>query len=249
MASIMGIAVSQLHQLMINNTPLMPIRAFLETHSDDYRNWLITGFGVIDNLTLQSEPIFVFHHSMITHIPFVFSDTGDFPNKETQRDQYVDVIKYGNMLLRNTVDTILSRYHDADREPVIIIQADHGPRLAYFERRRAAKELRDTNLVLRDRIGILNAYYLSDKGKQQLYPNISPVNSFRLILNEYFEADLDLMEDRSYCRFSPAIDGQMPTFGPFVEIRGDSAVYYTKEREVKSVFHFPKRDTFDARQN
>jgi hypothetical protein len=45
---------------------------------------------------------------------------------------------------------------------------------------------------------ILNAYYLPDTDKKFLRPSITPVNSFRLIFNLYFNADLELLPDESY---------------------------------------------------
>jgi hypothetical protein len=48
---------------------------------------------------------------------------------------------------------------------------------------------------------ILNAYYLPEGGGQEIYPEISPVNTFRVVFNRYFGGDLPLLEDRSY--FSP----------------------------------------------
>ena len=44
---------------------------------------------------------------------------------------------------------------------------------------------------------ILNAYYLPGHA-DALYPSISPVNSFRVALNEYFDASLPLLEDVNY---------------------------------------------------
>ena len=46
------------------------------------------------------------------------------------------------------------------------------------------------------RYPILNAYYLPDDGSSKLYPSISPVNTFRLILSNYLGADLELLPDR-----------------------------------------------------
>lgn len=44
---------------------------------------------------------------------------------------------------------------------------------------------------------ILNAYYLP-RGARALYPAISPVNTFRVVLNESFGAELPLLEDVNY---------------------------------------------------
>jgi hypothetical protein len=48
------------------------------------------------------------------------------------------------------------------------------------------------------RLAILNAYYLPGVDSDLIYPSISPVNTFRLILNTYFGADLPLLPDESY---------------------------------------------------
>ena len=49
-----------------------------------------------------------------------------------------------------------------------------------------------------DRMRILNAYYLPEGGAEGLYEGISPVNTFRVVLNQYFGEDLPLLEDISY---------------------------------------------------
>jgi hypothetical protein len=51
---------------------------------------------------------------------------------------------------------------------------------------------------MRDRFSILNAYYLGGRESSLLYPSISPVNTFRVVLNEFFGMDLELLPDRSY---------------------------------------------------
>jgi hypothetical protein len=44
---------------------------------------------------------------------------------------------------------------------------------------------------------ILNAYYLPGHA-DQLYTSISPVNTFRVVLNSYFGTNFPLLEDVSY---------------------------------------------------
>jgi hypothetical protein len=62
---------------------------------------------------------------------------------------------------------------------VIIIQGDHG--------------VRDPN-----RNAILNSYYLPGLPQDTIPADMSPVNSFRLVLNEYFNANLPLLPNHSY---------------------------------------------------
>jgi hypothetical protein len=63
--------------------------------------------------------------------------------------------------------------------PIIILQGDHG-----------------MSVDTRDKI--LNAIYMPDGGMENLYPSISPVNTFRVIFNNYFGTDLPLLEDKTY---------------------------------------------------
>jgi len=38
--------------------------------------------------------------------------------------------------------------------------------------------------------------------KNVLYPPITPVNSFRLVFNLYFDTDFELLHDKSYASYS-----------------------------------------------
>jgi len=64
-------------------------------------------------------------------------------------------------------------------KPIIIVQGDHG--------------VKDYN-----RASILNAYYLPGGVEKKLYPTISLVNSFRVILDNYFGKQYPLLDDTSY---------------------------------------------------
>jgi hypothetical protein len=44
----------------------------------------------------------------------------------------------------------------------------------------------------------LNAIRLPGAAPELLYPAMSPVNTFRVILNQYFGTSLGLLPDRSY---------------------------------------------------
>jgi len=54
-----------------------------------------------------------------------------------------------------------------------------------------------TRTQLLAKTGILNAYYLPGAGTRALYPTISPVNSFRVVFNAYFDTNLPLLPDRT----------------------------------------------------
>jgi hypothetical protein len=87
-------------------------------------------------------------------------------------------VTYINQRISAIVDLVLQT---SANPPVIVIQGDHGP--APFD-------------VIERRMKILNAYYFPDN-TEGLYPTITPVNTFRVILNKYFGQTYPLLDDRS----------------------------------------------------
>ncbi len=138
----------------------------------------------------QRQPQFIYAHVMMPHPPFIFKANGAIDHSEAVfnpllKDHYLAQLEYTNKLLIQTVNHILSNYPDGNR-PIIIIQGDHGYR--YLTR-------------IKDRVEgqtILNAYYFPDHNYQLLYPRITPVNSFRVVFNHFFNAHLKLLPDDSY---------------------------------------------------
>ena len=51
---------------------------------------------------------------------------------------------------------------------------------------------------LRQKMGILNAFYLPNVSKDGLHSSVTPVNTFRLIFNLYFDTKLPLLPDETY---------------------------------------------------
>jgi hypothetical protein len=47
-------------------------------------------------------------------------------------------------------------------------------------------------------MSILNAYYFPDRDYGHLYDSITPVNTFRIILSQYFGADFGLLKDEAF---------------------------------------------------
>ena len=47
-------------------------------------------------------------------------------------------------------------------------------------------------------MGILNAYYFPDSDYRALYATVTPVNTFRIIFNKYFETRFEIIKDEIY---------------------------------------------------
>ena len=79
------------------------------------------------------SPKFVFLHSMITHEPFLFNQSGgrvDYSKQNNWNDKsiYLDSYIYAKAVILNDVDEIRS----AGGDYIIIVQSDHGPKPEAF---------------------------------------------------------------------------------------------------------------------
>jgi len=149
---------------------------------------------------------FLFAHIYLPHIPFLYGPNGE-PLKyhenlnmywyETAPENYDDFyayqILYLNKLVLSTIDQILER---SKRPVVIILQADHGDG-KYLEGNTITPQGVNT------RSAILNAIYFSDYSYEELYPTMSPVNTFRIIFNQWFGANYPLLPDKVYTNEQP----------------------------------------------
>jgi hypothetical protein len=140
---------------------------------------------------------FLLCHVLMPHPPFVFGADGEAKNPDDMalslniwqpREAYVGQMKYCNKLLESAVEEILAK---SKQPPVIIIQGDHGP--ASMDE----WENPSDDFII-ERMMILNAYYISEIDSLELYPAITPVNSFRVVFNKYFDTEMELLEDRNY---------------------------------------------------
>jgi hypothetical protein len=172
------------------------VRSFLDAAYSQHRENIIFAFGELENIPELQSPKFVFVHILAPHEPFVFGAQGelvgrntpfslnndwDTKNLESYRHGYRDQVNYVNLRILRAVQEIIAR---SATPPIIILQGDHGT-LARVSSQNA-------------RMTILNAYYLPGGGEELLYGTITPVNTFRLILDYYFGANLGLFSDSSY---------------------------------------------------
>jgi len=147
-------------------------------------------------------PTFAFVHLLLPHHPFVFDEHGkvvaNFPlsmdfklQKEAWRDRagYIAQLRYTNELLKRMIGGILERSAVA---PIIILQGDHGSGHTLL----AGGSAQEPDP--RERLAILNAYLVPPAVRERLYPGISPVNSFRVLLSAQFGGDYPLLPDLSY---------------------------------------------------
>lgn len=159
-------------------------------------------FAALRDIASDPEPTFTFVHFLVPHPPYVFNADGT-PATESDlaersvKESYVEQLQYTNDRLSELLDQLLEG--PEAEHPIVVLQSDEGPHPPRFERLRDAFEWWEaTDEELREKLLILNAYYLPGAHDDILYPTISPVNTFRVIFNEYFGTKLRLLEDRSF---------------------------------------------------
>jgi hypothetical protein len=181
-------------------------RALIEMPYDTHRAHILSTFSTLKEVPSLNGNYLVYAHIIAPHPPFVFDEEGNvvpqdkpfslndanyYRREHSQRSYLVGYrrqIQYVNTLVLETIDAILAR---SAHPPIIILQGDHGPG-AYLH----WGSLDDT--LPAERFGILNAYYFPDQDYSRLYPDISPVNTFRVVFNQYFSGDYALLPDRHY---------------------------------------------------
>ncbi len=158
---------------------------------------ILCGFSEISNLKEgYDKQIFVSMHLRLPHPPYVFGPNGEYvfaskvqteEGSFVDEEKYVDSIKFANKKILEVIDKILGN----NKPSIIIVQSDHGYDFGInYEN--------PSKLSLKQRFSNLNAIYLPNDNKDIFYEGITPVNTFRIIFNEYFDASYKILEDKMY---------------------------------------------------
>ncbi len=203
-----GMTLSEFDNILLATTPVPFVMSYNKSQYDLKRDQVTFMLNKLPRITEGSAPRFVFAHIFAPHPPFVFGahgerlehtrgyrigDGSDFFKEGGSHAEYIngyrDQVAYLNGQLEPMITGILDRY--GDNPPIIILQGDHGPgsELDWYS-------LPNTNI--RERFSILNALYLPGVADSLVYDKITPVNTFRIILNEYFGSDLPLLPDSCF---------------------------------------------------
>ncbi len=169
-----------------------------------HRDRILYTLNKLEDVAKLDGNYFVFAHILAPHPPFVFGPNGEAINPpggykigdgdqfawdlDTYLTGYPNQVTFINSQVEKTVDRILAL---SKTPPVIILQGDHGSgtQLIWESPERSN---------VKERFSILNAYYFPGGDNGLLYPTITPVNTFRVLMNRFFNASLPLLEDRSY---------------------------------------------------
>ena len=137
-----------------------------------------------------NQPVFLYAHLGMPHFPYFYDEEGNaYPDHVvfsdsmiSDRSKFAGYIGYTNHQLDTIVSELLVK---TGGNAIIIVQSDHG--LADMDWSRKEDAFRN-----------FSAFYFPDKDYHLLYDGMSNVNTFRVVLNKYFNQALPLLPDRSY---------------------------------------------------
>lgn len=165
------------------------------TFRDRHREGVLFGLRQLRRVATAPGPKFVFAHILLPHDPYVFKADGS-PLYEAEakaapeRQLYADHLAFANSQIKEIVGYLLAGAEKT--RPIVIIEGDEGPLMCP-----SVDCVMNTPEYLRIRLGNLVAMYLP--GVDEVLPDtFTSVNTFRVVLREYFGAELEPLRDRSF---------------------------------------------------
>ncbi len=203
------IIINDFESYVLNSSPFGIVKPLFSKFSyipsyEDHRNLILFNFESLSLISKFKGPKFVFAHIIAPHPPFVFDENGNAVtptynysfadatdikiSEDEYRQGYVSQLKFVNKKVEELINNILE---NSVTEPIIIIQADHGPGMqtdfGSYE-----------NTCLKERFSIFAAYFLPKASHQIIPDDITTVNVFRIVLNEYFGMSLPILTNYQY---------------------------------------------------
>ena len=185
--------------ILIQTTIINPVQAQL--FAKDHRDKILCGFSELSEMpNKKNSPKFVLVHLMAPHPPYVFGSNGEELLPENlgledieenfNEEFYLGQLEFVNLKMKKSVEKLL----DTNNPPIIIIQSDHGMKESHSE---------DEYTNLFAKFSNFKAYYFPYEGRNIEFETTTPVNSFRVLFNLYFNDGYELLEDRIF-----VIDGK-----------------------------------------
>jgi hypothetical protein len=188
---------SEITSNLLRMTPLSSLsKSILESNLPDE----IDEFGFtkllksLPNLVKTKRPYFLFAHLFSPHPPMFFRDDCSMRDKGLENwdpPSYRAQVKCLNKRILSFLGVILK----TDPKSIILLQGDHGA--DFLEQFKIPLNLWTPDQI-QERTSILNAYKLPENCIKELYPTITPVNSFRMVLNCIGGAGMKLLEDKIF---------------------------------------------------
>jgi hypothetical protein len=182
------------------------VAASMEDQLQLGRDRIEYAFEHLPDFASSGGPYYVFAHIYLPHIPFLYDPNGQPLHyredlhltwyqlrHEDYAEYYGYQLDYLDKAVLGVVDEIAAR---SERPYVIVIQSDHGDDL-YLDWDHPTSHGVDI------RSAILYSVYYSSEDYGSFYPSVTPVNTFRIVLDDWFGAHFPLLVDKVYYHEHP----------------------------------------------
>ncbi len=158
-----------------------------------------------DRAQREPGPKFVMMHILLPHEPYVFAANGEYSGLNEYDSKFSpagfrEQLKFTNDKIRGIVDGLLSGPEET--RPIVIIEADEGPYPDRYSKDEVGFDWsKATDAELETKYGVLLSMYLPGEapaGSPAMYPDMTLINTWPIVLDRYFDAGIPLLPDKSY---------------------------------------------------
>lgn len=184
----------EVEKALLSYTPLLTVIEFLADKYDISPKIDMLEIDYVEKnieIYTSERPVFLIAHFWLPHSPYRFAANCEL-RRNTKWDAkgyqaaakplYLDMIKCGNKQILSLIGKIIYRDEDA----IIVLQSDHGSGFL---------GLAGSPEAIKERHANLNALRLPEKCRDYVYPSMTLVNTFRLVLACLDGTKPDFIED------------------------------------------------------
>jgi hypothetical protein len=178
---------TRLMDQLVKYTPLSTLIVIVPPEQDmDSQLCLFAELPKTQNMF--KDPTFVFAHSLVTHTPYFYNSDGEAVNPPKVDDEhYIYAIKFANKQMIQ----IVNKLQNVENPPIIIIVGDHGsPSISN-------NNVSDEEKIIQEHQNLF-AIYFPDENYELVKETRTTVNIFRIIFNQFFNSNYELIEDRTF---------------------------------------------------
>lgn len=186
----------RIHEDIGWNFRTLYMNSYIKQLNKDLRNEVVytKKINLLIDSCLNSNhkgPVFFYGHFFLPHQPYKIDSLGNllqwtpenYKSTYKRKENYISQVKYSGKLIFEIGKKIISK---STRPVVVVIQGDHGHR-----------DFDEKNYPFMHKVSIFSAIYFSDRNYQNIPPNLYAPNTFRMILNKYFDTGIPLIKDSS----------------------------------------------------
>lgn len=196
---------TEFEQVLRDSTALPALERLAGTAPEDtdfrnlHRNEALFQLRQLERIADDPARTFTFAHVLLPHPPYGFDADGEIILKPVEEaaiaegregDLYEEQLAFTNDRIVELIDSLLDK--PPDEQPIVVLSGDEGPFICYN-----TDCIDGSPEAYGIRFGTLRAYYLPELD-YEVPADDTGVNIFRMILREYFGADLPDLPNRSW---------------------------------------------------